>query len=67
MKEKLSKKTALIGLLMFALNAVILLAIAFLMIELNQEMHAIQYITENPGKVVFVVATVLFQIGRAHV
>ena len=60
MKEKLSKKTALIGLLMFALNAVILLAIAFLMIELNQEMHAIQYITENPGKVVFVVATVLF-------
>lgn len=60
MKTKLTKKAAWLGLLMFALNVIILLAITFLMIELNQTTHAIDYITQNPGKVVFVVATVLF-------
>lgn len=60
MKTKLTKKAAWLGLLMFALNVIILLAITFLMIELNQTTHAIDYITQNPSKVVFVVATVLF-------
>ena len=45
---------------MFVLNAIILLAIAFLMIEINQKTHAIAYISAYPSKVVFVVATVLF-------
>ena len=60
MKTKLSRKAALIGLLMVTLNALLILAIAFLMIELNQTTHAIEYIVNNPNKVVFVVATVLF-------
>ena len=60
MKTKLSRKAALIGLLMVMLNAILILAIAFLMIELNQTSHAIEYIVNNPNKVVFVVATVLF-------
>ncbi|MDE7380177.1 MAG: hypothetical protein K2N14_03900, partial [Clostridia bacterium] len=60
MKEKLTKKAAFIGLLMFALNVILILAIAFLMIELNQWSKAISYIVNNPNKVVFVVATVLF-------
>ncbi len=60
MKEKLTKKTALIGLTLFILNVILILAIAFLMIELNQTAHAIKYIRDNPSKVVFVVATVLF-------
>ncbi|MDE7400704.1 MAG: HDIG domain-containing protein, partial [Clostridia bacterium] len=60
MKTRLTKKAAWLGLLMFALNVIILLAIAFLMIELNQTTHAIDYILNNPSKVVFVVATVIF-------
>ncbi len=60
MKEKLTKKAAFLGLLMFVFNVIILLALAFLMIELNQTTHAIDYIRDNPSKVVFVVATVLF-------
>ena len=36
MKEKLTKKAAFLGLLMFVFNVIILLALAFLMIELNQ-------------------------------
>lgn len=60
MKEKLTKKTALMGVLLFGLNAVIILAIAFLEIELNRSTHALQYIADNPSRVAFVVATVLF-------
>ncbi len=60
MKEKLTKKAVLIDLTLFFLNVLLLLAITFLMIELNQSLHAIEYIKENPSKVVFVVATVLF-------
>lgn len=60
MKGKLTKKAVLIDLTLFVLNVILLLAIAFLMIELNQSTHAIDYIKENSSKVVFVVATVLF-------
>lgn len=60
MKGKLTRKAALIGVLMFALNVIILLAIAFLMVELNQHSQAIKYITSNPSRAVFVVATVIF-------
>lgn len=60
MKEKLTRKAVLIDLALFVLNVLLLLAIAFLMIELNQTAHAIEYIQKNPSKVVFVVATVLF-------
>ena len=60
MKTKITKKSMWLGLLMFALNSIILLAIAFLMIELNQSTQAIAFIMKNPNKVVFVVATVLF-------
>ena len=59
-KEKLTKKAVLIDLMLFLLNVILLLAIAFLMIELNQNAHAIEYIRNDPSKVVFVVATVLF-------
>lgn len=60
MKEKLTKKSALIGIVLLFLNVLIILAIAFLMIELNQWTHAFQFISANPGKVIFVVASVLF-------
>lgn len=60
MKEKLNRKAVLIDLTLFLLNVILLLAIAFLMIELNQTAHALEYIQKNPSKVVFVVATVLF-------
>ncbi len=60
MKEKLTRKAVLIDVVLFVLNVLLLLAIAFLMIELNQTAHALEYIRENPSKVVFVVATVLF-------
>lgn len=60
MKQKLTKKAVLLGLLMFGLNVIIILALTFLMIELNQTKHALEFISNNPNKVVFVVATVLF-------
>lgn len=60
MKEKLTKKAILVGLLLFGVNAVLTLGLALLMIELNQPSQAIAFITANPNKVVFVVATVLF-------
>lgn len=56
----MTRKAVLIDLALFVLNVLLLLAIAFLMIELNQTAHAIEYIQKNPSKVVFVVATVLF-------
>ncbi|MDE6690470.1 MAG: HDIG domain-containing protein [Clostridia bacterium] len=56
----MTRKAVLIDLTLFVLNVLLLLAIAFLMIELNQTAHAIEYIKNNPSKVVFVVATVLF-------
>lgn len=62
MKGKLTKKTVLIDLTLFVLNVLLLLAISFLMIELNQKlgMHAVEFIKNNTNKVIFVVATVLF-------
>lgn len=60
MKTKVTKKAAWLGLLMFGLNVIIILAITFLMIEMNQTTQALQYIADNPSKVVFVVATVIF-------
>ena len=60
MKSKLDKKSILIGLLTFALNTVIILGLTFVMIELNQPGHAFKFISSNPSKVVFVVATVVF-------
>ena len=60
MKAKLTKKAAWLGGLIFILNVIIILALAFLMIELNETVQAIKYIAENPSKVLFVVATVLF-------
>ena len=60
MKEKLTKKALLLGLIIFGLNVLIILGLTLLMIELNQISHAIEFIQNNPSKVVFVVATVLF-------
>lgn len=60
MKEKLTKKSALIGVMLFVLNVLLILAIAFLMIQLNQKAYAIEYIRNNTNRVIFVVATVLF-------
>ncbi|MCM1546368.1 MAG: HDIG domain-containing protein [Clostridiales bacterium] len=58
----MTKKTVLIDLTLFVLNVLLLLAISFLMIELNQKlgMHAVEFIKNNTNKVIFVVATVLF-------
>ncbi|MCM1437629.1 MAG: HDIG domain-containing protein [Roseburia sp.] len=58
----MTKKTVLIDLTLFVLNVLLLLAISFLMIELNKNlgMHAVEFIKNNTNKVIFVVATVLF-------
>lgn len=60
MQTKLSKKTLWLGILMFALNVVLLLALAFLMIELNQKFKAIDFIKTNPYNVIFVASAVVF-------
>lgn len=45
---------------MFALNVILLLALAFLMIELNQKFKAINFIKTNPYNVIFVASAVVF-------
>ena len=59
MKEKLTKKALLLGLLLFGIQVIIILGLTLLMIELNQISHALEFIRNNPSKVFFVVATVL--------
>lgn len=59
MKEKLTKKALFCGVLLFALQFVIILGLTLLMIELNQISHAIEFILNNTNKVFFVVAAVL--------
>ena len=60
MKERLTKKAILLGVLTFTFNIVIILALALLMIALNHDFKALEFIQSNPNKVIFVVATVLF-------
>ena len=45
---------------MFALNVVLLLVLTFLMIELNYDFKAIEFIKSNPYKVIFVASSVVF-------
>lgn len=60
MEIKLSKKTLWLGVLTFFLNVIILLGIAFLLIELSHPGQSIKFISDNLGRVVFVIASVLF-------
>ena len=60
MQTKLSKKTVWAGISMFALNVVILLALTFFMIELNQDFQAIDFIKRNPYNIIFVASAVVF-------
>lgn len=57
---KLSKKKTLTGVALFAFNAVILLALTFLFLELKENWNAEQYIVNNLSKVIFVVASIIF-------
>ena len=57
---KLTKKMTLTGVALFAVNAVILLALTFLMLELKENWNAPQYIVNNTHKVIFTVASVIF-------
>ncbi len=60
MEIKLTKKNLGYGVLAFFINVIILLGIAYLMIEINQNFKGIAFITGNIDKVVFVVASVIF-------
>lgn len=60
MEIKLSKKMTLTGVALFAVNAVIILALTFLMLELKENWNAQQYIVNNLNKVIFTVASVIF-------
>jgi len=59
-QTKLSKKTLWLGISMFVLNVILLLALVFFMIEINQKFKAIDFIRNNPYNVIFVASAVLF-------
>ncbi len=46
--------------MMFVLNVILLLALTFFMIELNQKFRAIDFIRNNPYNVIFVASAVIF-------
>ncbi len=59
MKRKLSKKTISFSVLMFVLNVVLLFAMIFLLLEVNEGLNVINYIVENYNRVLFVASAVI--------
>ena len=46
--------------MMFAANVIVLLALAFFMVEINQHFNGIAYIKDHPYNIIFVASAVLF-------
>ncbi|HIU80777.1 MAG TPA: HDIG domain-containing protein [Candidatus Coproplasma excrementipullorum] len=59
MKKRLSKKTISLSALMFVLNVILLFAMIFLLLEVNEGLNVINYITENYNRVLFVASAVI--------
>ncbi len=59
MKLKLSKRALSLSALMFVLNVVLLFAMIFLLLEVNQGLNVINYIIENYNQVLFVASAVI--------
>ena len=60
MKTKLSNKKVWLGVMIVAFNVIALLALTFLMIEINYGMGVIEFIVDNLSRIIFVVASVTF-------
>lgn len=60
MKTKLSNKKVWLGVMIVTFNVVALLALTFLMIEINYGMGVIEFIVDNLSRIIFVVASVTF-------
>ena len=60
MKTKLSNKKMWLGAMIVAFNVIALLALTFLMIEINYGMDVISFIVDNLSRIIFVVASVTF-------
>lgn len=59
-KTKVSNKKVWLGVMIVTFNVIALLALTFLIIELNYGMDVISFIVENLSRVIFVVASVIF-------
>ena len=63
MKTKVSNKKVWLGAMIVLLNVVALLALTFLMIELNYGRDVISFIVSNLSRIIFVVASVTFLLA----
>ena len=59
MKRKLSKKTISLSILLFVLNVILLFAMIFLLLEVNEGLNVINYIRVNYNRVLFVASGVI--------
>lgn len=60
MKTKLNNKKVWLGAMIVTFNVIALLALTFLMIEINYGMGVIEFIVDNLSRIIFVVASVAF-------
>lgn len=60
MKTKLNNKKVWLGAMIVTFNVIALLALTFLMIEINYGMGVIEFIVDNMSRIIFVVASVAF-------
>ncbi len=66
MQTKLSKKTLWAGISVFAVNVIVLLGLAFLMMELICNFKGIDFVKSHPYNMIFVASAVLFLIALTY-
>ncbi len=66
METNKTKKTRLWGIVIFVLNAIVIAALTFLMLEINRGWKGVDFIVENPSRIVFVVASVILLLALTY-
>lgn len=66
METERNKKTRLWGIAIFAINAIVIVALAFLMLEINRGWKGVDFIVKNPSRAVFVVASVILLLALTY-
>lgn len=59
MGKKLNNKTFGLGILIFVLNVLMLFVLVFILLEINEGLNTLKYISGNVSKVIFVCATII--------
>lgn len=59
MKTKTDKKTLSLGILIFALNVILLFAMVFILVEINEGLNVINYLKQHTDQIIFVGASII--------